>query len=714
MTDGERLSSEATVTRLVQRENERLTRLLRNLYQEFRLGRGDRSRLYEHICRELAQYFQCDCCQLYLVRQEPDAAGDGDAQPREMLELVAAFGPWEQALSPRFVRRALKTQYRLESRSHTAQVFRQTYSRADLSRLHYRSTLEGRDSEWHLVWHRHNLYTISRNMLSCPILRHRSLSSRHSGDPYPVGVVKLENKRPLLSRAFNSDFETSRLYLGEFFKLFAVAGYIRDLQRRVLRADAFDALFAPLHDSDGWRQHYQEHDAGSDYFEVIRSWQSEEAARLAHSQQDLESVRHELSCQYEEAEKQLSELMNLVVEVEVLLQEVATACCAIWKDKAPREFVDDLERLPAHAPAPSLFHAVGLAKAGQVPEWLGDVVATTLERIAPGCRPEAEPAECCRTLVCKLTEQTGPLARPRQDPREGLWPRLAAAFRRDNTRLSMLFQRRHRDLLAKNMCKWMRSAAIEVRNRYASVATMALTPSLSACFHSADGILAALGKKGDDPISRLAEASAAACMHAHTFNPRVDGVRLYSIQSHVAQVLDNYLMDKARISGLGVSFNHVEMLGLTESSLSELERLQKLLADVARSLESVVRRHLAARHPDEATRTTIRTTSREVSALLDELVSSVSLSTRVEPWLGRADVSCETGAVGADTGGRFVTLEDLDLRVPAKLGVRAERERITVSYEGDAALSSQRRPTPLWLRALNDSLQDAVKMLLNH
>jgi len=724
----ESASSETIVTTLVQRENERLTRLLRNLYQEFRLGRGDQSRLYAHICRELAQYFQCDCCQLYLVRQESTG---------EFLELAAAFGPWEQALKPRFVRRVLKMQYPLDDAlGHTAHVFRDTYARVDRCRAEYRQRGRGgggkgmaEDAEWHLVWRRDNLYSISRNMLSCPILRHRSLSPHRGGQPYAVGVIKLENRRPLLSRAFSSDYPANNLYLGPFFELAAVAGYIGDLQRRVGAADTVEALFAPLHDSDGWRQHYEEHNAGKPYFEAILQWQHE-----THDEQKgelFDPVAEKLRDQYGQVVSQLAQVMDLIVEVEVLLQEVAIACCAVWMKQAPRDFGSDLDRLPADAPAPSLFNAVGLAKAWEAAggeaggaagqeetalDWLRDVIASTLDGIVQGCDPRERPVECCQTLVSELAKRARPQRNCGTLSSESLWSRLARLFEERNGPLSGLLGPERR-VLARAMCHWIEKAALEVRSRCSSVTGTDLTPALNACLHAAEGVLRERGdpRQPGDWTIRLARASAAACMHAHTFNPLVDAVRVYSIQSHVAQVLDNYLMDKARVSDLGISFNHIEILGLTESSLKELEHLQKLLTDVARSLEGRVRRYLAAEHATDIARTTLRPTARNVGSLLDDLVSGTiePAGGSLSPWLARVDVSCEAGPTPDDHREPRVSLEQLKMSLPSLLRPECEQERVTLLYDVDMGLFRGSRPSPLWLAPLNASLQNLAGGLLS-
>src|SRR5207247_776189 len=94
----------------------------------------------------------------------------------EVLVLTAALGPWEQALHPRFSRRVIRTQYALDSDAHTARRFRSGRATVDVCRAAYgrKEKKSPRDAEWHLVWTRNNLYTVSRNIISCPILRHRS------------------------------------------------------------------------------------------------------------------------------------------------------------------------------------------------------------------------------------------------------------------------------------------------------------------------------------------------------------------------------------------------------------------------------------------------------------------------------------------------------------------------------------------------------------
>ena len=67
-------------------------------------------------------------------------------------------------------------------------------------------------------------------------------------------------------------------------------------------------------------------------------------------------------------------------------------------------------------------------------------------------------------------------------------------------------------------------------------------------------------KEHDDIGCKTARALAAAVMYADSFNP-LDEKRLIFIASHVAQVLDNYLLHQARQRGLDLRLQGLERHG---------------------------------------------------------------------------------------------------------------------------------------------------------
>ena len=736
--------AERLVTALVQHENERLTRLLRNLYQEFRLGRGERSQLYEHICRELAQYFHCDCCQLYLVRHNLARARNGRGRLEESLVLEAAFGPWEQALKPRHVRRIFPTQYLLDrqSTSHSVTRYYCDDPTADICRSEYRGSGLGRsDVEWHLVWRRDNLYSTSRNILSCPVARHRS---RGDFPPYKVGLIKLENRRPLLSRAFESDWATSKLYLGRYFELCSVAGYVKDLENRLDHADTLESLFAPLHDADGWRHHYQVHEAGKCYFQEVRRWQQRVRRSVkGDTPERVQEVREHLRTQYTEAKQQLSAIMDLVVEAETLLQELTTACVAMSPDAQTEEFKADLRRLPRGAPAPSFFNAVGLVKAGENTKWLKDAVCAGIERVHPTSDAASDPIGSCRDLA----EYVGKTKTRAGSSRTSLWGHLVRRFLEENQEWGGLLTGRKRALAAMALCDLLRQSAIAIQGERGETVNSALSPARVAAHQCADAVLRVLGRNGGSPdqkdevgcVKLLAKASADACMHAHTFDPRLDRTRVFSIQSHVSQILDNYLMDKARLAGLVISFDHIEILGLTESTVDELARLQKLLSDTAKCLELDLRRELTVRVgnlaekggaipsrgtgleptdrkglPSASRPPTTRARAFELREILDALVSAADDET-----FGPVDlVEVAIDAPEADMRELRCAqmLERIQGELPdsaklLELKVRTHEVKLQMDIsEGPPARTSERwglrreAPVPWWLFELNEAL----------
>jgi len=603
------------VAELVARENERLTRLLRNLYQEFRPGWGGHSQLYEQICRELAQYFRCDSCELYLVQQEYDPD-----KPRfdEKLVLTAAFGPWERALAPRFVRRIMQTRYPLDGDSHTARRFRAGRALVDVCRADY-GQQEGipRDAEWHLVWSRENLYNVSRNIISCPILRHRS---RGKNDPYPIGLIKLENRRPFRARAFESDCDPSwELYLGSYFELCSVAPYIRDLENRLSKlgdAEPVDSFFAPLHDGDGWRQHYQTHPGCEIYYQTVRNWL--DTLRKTHGRIQ---TRNDLEIQYKEATEQLAEIMDLVVEVEVLLQTLSASVDKLDQTRRPGNVVEQTGAAKAEeAPMPFLFNIHELTRQARQSEAcireIRQAICLAVDKVTHGGQTELSDAfqnltswiageanagsEYVNEYGRAGTQEGGPTisahrgieAKPRN-----LWDALVQEFsKRNRNKVSgVLLKKRKREELARNMCELLQGVAAAIINSRSGGIASDLTPRYLASYHCARQVMTTiqLCDAPAQPIigtARLGHVLAAACMYAHSFDPDVDEARLYSIQSHVSQIIDNHLMERAR--DFEISFDQLELLGLTESSVEELERLEKLLRDATECQVAALRNYL--------------------------------------------------------------------------------------------------------------------------
>jgi hypothetical protein len=742
---------EAIVIQLVQRENESLTRLLRNLYQEFRLGEGDRSQLYEHICRELAQYFRADCCQLYLVKQQVPELGEQRAkelQVTELLSLVAAYGPWEAALKPRFVRRIFPTEYPLEADYHTTRGFHKPKACVDLCRVDYRDgekdAAPGRsrgasvaysDPERHLVWPWDNLYNVSRNMISCPLLRHRS---RSAWKPYPVGLIKLENRRPFVDKAYKFNYDAGDLYFGDYFKLCSVAGYVRDLSRRLSIDDGSQAsIFAPMHDGDGWRQHFQEHPAGRPYYEVVQKWIATQEAPTVQK----------LNEEYDYVWRRLSQILDLIVEAEIFLQALHTV---LEKLGRPRPNRKRPKLSPpggsGRAPTPSLFNIIDLVNARTSrSKCLDEVEVILREALKPVCQEtegrfdQNTARAICLDFASTCCGQNGPdgsggIGNTDNTSSDGLWSKLVEEFNAPQdspSPLPGLLEEHGRMMVADAMYKFIKQVAESILDNRPSTGA-GMVPEVLSHYQCAEDVMgcvrqppkrpktAGVRKAADtevclrNAIKCLAEAQARACMYAHTFERRVDEPRLYSIQSHVSQILDNHLMERMR--ELDISFDQLELLGLTDSSVEQLELLDKRLDDAARAQERIIRGCLAGMN-DRAgpviDRCTVRVRAHTIHDILDKLIAPLRrhgkwtstkvllLEVDVEPrdlqdrawYQGRIKKKIQN-ALGKDWRDGYPPKLDVDFREGDLFAP------ISMVKHGDPY-----RPVPKWLFALNETLK---------
>lgn len=750
---------EAIVIQLVQHENERLTRLLRNLYQEFRLGEGDRSQLYEHICRELAQYFRADCCELYLVKQH--VAESAGQKTEEVLSLVAAFGPWEAALKPRYVRRIFPTEYSLDSSNHTTRRFNDGKARVDLCRVAVREHKEEgavdvkqggapsyADPEWHVVWPRDNLYNVSRNVISCPVLRHRSC-----GDwkPYPIGLIKLENRRPSYSRAFEFNYEARKLFFGAYFELCSVAGYVRDLLRRLENGESQVSLFTPMHDGDGWRQHFQEHPAGRPYYDVVQNWHRDmlPPEDKRSDTEFLKSIAGKAWEEYNGVSTKLSNILDLVAEAEVFLQALHAVLEKLRQKPAATDSEPRGGQSLGSAPSPSLFNLIDLVKArsrdGKHLDKVAQVIHEALDKACSEGGEEYDPGDPKKSCLAFVRARSRPAdpGKPQEgadksDPTGGgdLWARLVKEF---NSRLNGqsvllgLLEPAGRENLAASMCRFIEDTAQAILDgRPATGADM--VPEVLGCYQCAQDVADYVNKnpyaqkkvgpadcedqeKGlKQAIKRFAIIHAKACMHAHTFDPQVDEPRLYSIQSHVSQIIDNHLMERMR--DLNISFDQLELLGLTDSSVERLELLDKRLHDAARSQERVVRSCLAARSDDAIDRCVVTVRMRSVHDILEELVEPLrrqNIPDKIQVLL----LEVETVPKNLQDRSWYRDKVIPELRKALGSGWQdGDAFRLYQSFTGENLFANEaaveprqsRRPVPNWLFALNTKLQEYCRV----
>ncbi|MFQ6044595.1 MAG: hypothetical protein ACE5PV_27395 [Candidatus Poribacteria bacterium] len=173
-------------------ENQRLDRLIHNLYLKFQLDYYSERDLYNHICQEVAQYFRADCASLYLIRYEeayqPDEKGNKSVKLIKWLDLVGAFGPWRRALRPQYRRERSRSRYEIpfdeenipeKGMGLTRKGFFTTGSMRFNSGYDFRSWREGeiqlrKEVVRNVVWYQDGLYNSCRCILTTPIVRESS------------------------------------------------------------------------------------------------------------------------------------------------------------------------------------------------------------------------------------------------------------------------------------------------------------------------------------------------------------------------------------------------------------------------------------------------------------------------------------------------------------------------------------------------------------
>ena len=386
----ERISGERLRT-LVFEENERFNRLIRNLYLKFRLDRYPPDELYNHICREVAQYFHADVCSLMLLRhEEVDKDGSGRKQLHPFLELKGAFGPWEEALRPKKARRKQTVRYDLYVSTAMASVTARAYhkhlpslasSRQDLELIRMiGKPVHGKAGRWrsnaaveaparHLVWHYNNLYYTCRNVIQIPIRRPDSTLP-------PIALLKIENRTPRGIRGFSATAGPELLFFDELWALAALQPYLKDLTQS-------EDVFRPVHNNEAWRLRYQDNPPALEYFESLRVWlgkrQQELTTRPLEADgkagpKEREKEERAIQKEFKVLEQQLSWLLRFLSEAETLLQSLAYAH-AVLNDMGRKRWIRD-----DTPPASSIFNAhnlgLTLVKAKEdLKNWLPDDAA---------------------------------------------------------------------------------------------------------------------------------------------------------------------------------------------------------------------------------------------------------------------------------------------------------------------------------------------------
>lgn len=378
---------------LVLDENERLNRLIQNLYMKFRLDRYPEAELYNHICREVAQYVHASCCSLLLLRHGRDSGPEKAGQDqehqddraskeaeeadqkryevKETLQLVGAFGPWQAALEPRHHHEKTTLEYRLdkEKRTLTTEAYFRRLPTLLRSRQHFiliRQAVElaqqaskkkdakdesPTDQERHLIWRYINLYWTCRNLLWVPIRRQPEAGTRE------IGLLKLENRTPRGIEAFAQSAGTRELKFERLWSLAALLPYITDLSKS-------DAVFRPVHDNEVWRLRYQDNELGLAHFETVRRWLAEEESKFKKlTGKDKEAERakktEKIKKKYKVLRRKLGELVLFLSEAETLVQNMLYATKVL--SQCESRSAEQISR--ETPPAPAFFNAHNLALA---------------------------------------------------------------------------------------------------------------------------------------------------------------------------------------------------------------------------------------------------------------------------------------------------------------------------------------------------------------
>lgn len=371
-SEEERLTGER-LRDLVFEENERLNRLIRNLYLKFRLERYPEAELFDHICRELAQYFHTDACSLFLIRHERTQSG-----LKPYLKLVGAFGPWQAELYPQKVRQKQIAQYDIENLSSlstrayhrgipTLLPSRQDFEMIrEVGKRYYKKfekmqvTTNREDKQKqeetkqrygeaarHLVWRYTNLYYTCRNMLWIPIMR------KPESGLTAIGLLKIENRTPRGIRGFSLPAGPRQLFFKELWGLAALKPYLIDL------CDSED-VFVPVHDNEAWRLRYQDNPLGLEYFDSLRIWLKKKEVEIeSKTKSEQVQIRKNIREGYINLNDKLNWLLRFLSEAEILLQNIAYAH-AVLVSKDQMRYIHQ-----GCPPAPSFFNAHNLALAIQ-------------------------------------------------------------------------------------------------------------------------------------------------------------------------------------------------------------------------------------------------------------------------------------------------------------------------------------------------------------
>ena len=444
-------------------ENERLNRLIRNLYLQFQLKHFTERDLYDRICEEVANYFMADSCSLYLVRYEEteqqkpvpavDPSGSHTSRSHlltKWLELVGAEGPWRRALRQQYVRRRSAARYELpfenqheDFLSATCRGFASTGAHCYLST--YRlpryesscglSATSASDTELpteaqqtlqediprQVVWRNDNLYNTFRSMVLAPLIR----QSQQQHDPHHhIGVIKVENRSPAsvvgYARVPLSTESSQHLFFDREWGVAALYPYICDLCQRSAQGGADP--YEPLVNDVGWQQYFEDNPAGNQYYEQLLN-HLRTKRKSGHSSERAEH----LVKQYGELQTWLLALTECLVRLETWLQHLRYGCqvlCGLGRPPSidrPTRSVFNVYNLRA-AYMIYLQNVAGAVEHGllEEPSWYTSVRDAFLDRLPLA----SEQGEQIRAQAHLLTTIDVLLARL-ADQRAGDWPKTA-------------------------------------------------------------------------------------------------------------------------------------------------------------------------------------------------------------------------------------------------------------------------------------------------
>ena len=350
--------------RFIWSENERLNRLIRNLYLYLlQFEHYSERDLYDRICQEVAEYFRASSCELYLVRyeeedsdQSPPRSGTTNTSPgkheyslAKWLELVGAYGQGRRALQQRYVRHADRLRYELpldHSKRHdltgmTRLAFISEDPTRYVSGYDHRATRNGdpkpgqpdvprlrTHASRQVVWYQDGLHNSFRCSLMASNLREGRDTADFARTPdyRRIGLIKVENRLPHgvagYTESLRSGTDQSYLFFLEEWRIAALRPYVRDLFDSVKRGGN---PFFPLHNNVGWRQYFDDHPLGATYFQQLLQELDQKSKSNQHSA-DKKKLDKKLKEGYDSFSHWLENLVECLIRLESWVQHLGYAC----------------------------------------------------------------------------------------------------------------------------------------------------------------------------------------------------------------------------------------------------------------------------------------------------------------------------------------------------------------------------------------------------